>query len=120
MDASTYGGGAHLVDHQVQGTWDPQEQQYHINILELRAITRALQAPSSLDHGRQIMVSTDNTTVVAYINQQGSTQSKTFLEEVSNLRCQTQSIQLRARHIPGRLNVIADKWSRSHQIVPTK
>ena len=121
-DASTHGWGAHLGDHQVQGTWNHQECLLHINILELRAITRALQDLFSLVLGRQILVCSDNTTVVAYINHQGGTQSEPLLQEVSQLLlwCQTHNIQLRARHIPGRLNVIADKLSRSHQIISTE
>ena len=53
---------------------------------------------------------TDNTTVVAYINKQGGTYSHLLLWLVVDLFLwlQTQDITLRARHIPGCLNVIAD------------
>ena len=121
-DASEHGWGAHLGDHQAHGTWGPLELGLHINILELRAVRLALQVFLGRVEGRQILVSSDNTSVVAYINHQGGTRSATLLQEVSDLLlwCHSNRIQLRARHIPGRLNVIADALSRSHQVIPTE
>ena len=59
-----------------------------------------------------------NTTVVDYINKQGGTHSHLLLRLVEDLFLwlQTRDITLRARHIPGCLNVIADRLSRPNLI----
>ena len=57
------------------------------------------------------MIATDNTTVVDYINKQGGPMC---------MWLQTQDIILRARHIPGCLNVIADRLSRLNQHITTE
>ena len=75
-----------------------------------------------LCRGRVVLVATDNTTVVAYLNKEGGMHSGSLcallwrLLSWYNLR----EICLRARHIPGRLNVIADKLSRHQQVIQTE
>ena len=61
-----------------------------------------------------VLVCSDNTTTVACINKQGGTKSREltkmawkFLTLADQLNC-----QLQARHVPGRLNVLADVLSR--------
>ena len=68
------------------------------------------------------MVATDNSTVVSYINKQGGTPSPTLLRLTVDLFLwlESQSIIVRARHIPGCLNVIADHLSRPNQPIPTE
>ena len=68
-----------------------------------------------------MLVATDNSTVVASINKQGGTHS---VEMCALLwRIMTWSphshITLKARHIPGCLNVMADLLSRSNQVQST-
>ena len=93
----------------------------HINVLEMRAIRLALlhlqPEPSTV-----ILVATDNTTVVAYVNKQGGLRSSEMWQECALLfrLLQDERLTLRARHIPGRLNVIADQLSRAGQILPTE
>lgn len=121
-DASDHGWGAHLGDLQASGIWGPMDRGQHINLLELRAVHLALQAFLHQVQDRQVLISTDNTSVVAYINRQGGTHSVALLQGAFQLLvwCHQHGIQLRARHIPGRLNVIADVLSRSHQVIPTE
>ena len=59
---------------------------------------------------------------VTYINKQGGTHSHLLLQLVVDLFLwlQTQDITLRARHIPGCLNVIADHLSRPNQAIMTE
>ena len=59
---------------------------------------------------------------VTYINNQGGTHSHLLLRLVVDLFLwlQTQDITLRARHIPGCLNVIADRLSRPNQPIMTE
>ena len=121
-DASTQGWGAHMGDFQISGTWAPLDRQLHINCLELKAVEAALRHWAPVLQGRQVMISTDNSTVVSYINKQGGTQSHTLLCLVVELFMwlQAQNIVVRARHIPGCLNVIADHLSRPNQPIPTE
>ena len=120
-DASTQGWGAHCEGQTCQGLWSPSERTLHINVLELRAVRLAL-AEFLPPRGSVVLVSTDNSTVVAYINRQGGTRSPSLWNETLLLFRETHSwsVTLRARHIPGRLNVIADQLSRAGQILPTE
>ena len=72
--------------------------------------------------GHQVMIATDNSTVVLYINKQGGTRSPTLLRLTVELLLwlEAQNIIVRARHIPGCLNVIADHLSRPNQPIPTE
>ena len=72
--------------------------------------------------GHQVMIATDNSTVLSYINKHGGTQSHTLLRLVVELFMwlQAQNIVVRARHIPGCLNMIADHLSRPNLPIPTK
>ena len=81
-----------------------------------------LQHWAPLLQGHQVMVATDNSTVVSYINKQGGTHSLTLLHLTVDLFLwlESQNIVVRARHIPGCLNVIADHLSRPNQPIPTE
>ena len=120
-DASLKGWGAHWENSQTQGLWSLMESNLHINILEMRAVRLALQS-FSFPVGSSILVATDNTTVVAYINHQGGTRSKSLWLECQSLFRLIESNQwfLKARHIPGSLNVLADELSRKGQILPSE
>ena len=120
-DACTTGWGAHVDDIVIKGTWSPVETSLHINVLEMRAVRLALQRVQ-LRPFLSILVSTDNTSVVSYVNRQGGTRSRSLWKETVRLfqLVQEWNITLRAVHIPGRLNVIADMLSREGQILPTE
>ena len=62
------------------------------------------------------------TPVVSYINKQGWTRSMQLCKRTKNLllMCQANLIVLRARHIPGRLNVLADILLRHSQMSGTE
>ena len=68
------------------------------------------------------MIATDNSTVVSYINKQGGTHSPILLWLTVELLLwlEAQNIIVRARHIPGCLNVIADHLSCPNQPIPTE
>jgi len=120
-DASTQGWGAHVEGVEFQGLWSRTERLLHINVLEMRAITLALKR-LKLQTGDSVLVATDNSSVVAYINKQGGTRSRSLWMESQSLFLLVLQlgIRLRARHIPGRLNVIADRLSRQGQVLPTE
>ena len=74
-DASNEGWGAHLGDSTARGVWSEVESQLHINFLELKAVFLALRSFELLCQNQIVLVATDNTTVVAYINKQGGMKS---------------------------------------------
>ena len=70
-DASKEGLGAHLNDHTSRGTWSLPESKLHINYLELKAVFLALKEFQDLIQNNIVLIVTDNTTVLAYINKEG-------------------------------------------------
>ena len=63
--------------------WTKDERQLHINVLELRVVrlTRLHQEQDVL--GQMILIGSDNTATVSYINRQGGVVSKTLNEAYS-------------------------------------
>ena len=88
----------------------------------MKAVLLALRQLEHLCKGQIVLVATDNTTVVSYINKQGGMRSGSLCALLWRLLswCHHRGITLRARHIPGRLNVIADKLSRHNQVIQTE
>ena len=121
-DASSQGWGAHMGDSKVSGFWTRIDRKLHINCLELKAVICALQHWAPLLQGHQVMIATDNSTVVSYINKQGGTRSPSLLRLTVELLLwlESQDIVVRARHIPGCLNVIADHLFCPNQPIPTE
>ena len=107
---STQGWDAHMGDSQISGTYPPLDRELHINCLELKALGAALHHWASVLQGHQVSIVTDNSTVVLYINKQRGTRSHTLLRLVVELFMwlQAQNKEVRAGHIPGCMNVIAD------------
>ena len=84
------------------------------NYLELKAVFLALQEFQDLCFDKIVLVATDNTTVVSYINKEGGMRSGPLCALLWRILtwCTRKQVTLKARHIPGRLNVVADKLSR--------
>lgn len=121
-DASLQSWGAHAPQFQVSGNWSQLESQWSINALELLAVVKALQRAPTSWYGKKLMVASDNTSAVAYMNHQGGTRSFRLMEATAQLFqvLQDKQITMRARHIPGRLNRMADLLSRSTGVVNTE
>ena len=113
-DASKEGWGAHLNERIARGTWSLPESKLHINYLELKAVFLALKEFQDLCSGKIVLVATDNTTVVAHVNKEGGMRSGPLCALLWRIVtwCAKKQVTLKARHIPGRLNVVADKLSR--------
>ena len=121
-DASKEGWGAHLNERMARGSWSVPESKLHINYLELKAVFLALKEFQDLCTDNIVLIATDNTTVVAYINKEGGMRSGQLCALLWRILtwCSQRQVTLKARHIPGRLNVIADKLSRLGQTIQTK
>ena len=113
-DASHFGWGAHLDlmrlyfhGHWLEDRLEDQSQ-LHINILEMMAICLALKKAIKYIHHSCVMISTDNTTVVSYINKLGGTHSPNLCVEVWKILhwCLEYDIVIKVRHIPGKFNIL--------------
>ena len=121
-DASKEGWGAHLNELTARGSWSVPESKLHINHLELKAVLLALKEFQDLCTNQIVLVATDNTTAVAYINKEGGMKSGPLCALLWRILtwCSQRKVTLKARHIPGRLNVIVDKLSRLNQTIQTE
>ena len=121
-DASNEGWGAHLDQNSTKGLWSDREKRLHINVLELKAVSLALRDFKDQCQNQTVLVATDNSTVVAYINKQGGTHSAEMCALLWKIMtwCHHYHITLKAKHIPGCLNVMADLLSRSNQVQSTE
>ena len=112
-EASQKGWGAHLNKIVLSGLWSNKEAQLHINVLELKAVLLALKGFQEHLQGQTVLIFSDNSTVVSYLNKEGGTHSIEMCALIWRVLAFTNSrrIQIRARHVPGSLNVIADSLS---------
>ncbi len=101
---TTYNGLAAL------GLWTGPRLLWHINCLELLAVHLALRQFRPLLFDKHVLVRTDNTAAVLYINRLGVLRSRRMSQLL--LWSHTQLKSLRAVHIPGKLNRAADALSR--------
>jgi ribonuclease HI len=120
-DASPHGWGAIYQENleedgtQAFGFWNKRQRQWSSNRKEMMAVTKALWAfkvqLSNHEH-TTVAIRSDNTTVVADINRLSA--SQTLTPALLNLltRARGLRIELRAAHIPGLTNTLADRLSR--------
>lgn len=115
-DASLRGWGATHEGRTVSGKWSSQMQLCHINHLELQAVWLALRHFLPFIRRENVLIRTDNTTVVAYVNRQGGLRSHQLHMLARRLIMWASShlLSLRATHIPGVLNRGADLLSRGN------
>ena len=121
-DASKVGWGAHLLDFCASGLWHEDEIDEHINQLELKAILHGLRSFQDQLQGKTVALLADNSTALAYVRNQGGTQSEQLCHLAREIQLWTESHQvtLLPRFLPGHLNVVADGLSRPHQAVSSE
>ncbi|VDI82662.1 Hypothetical predicted protein [Mytilus galloprovincialis] len=115
-DASTSNGwGGHMDSQIVQGTWSDIQKTQHINCLELEAVLKTIQHFLPQLKGKNVLLRCDNSTVVQYINKQGGTKSIQLCQKTWDLLklLIEHKIQIKAAHIAGKANVLADLLSRT-------
>ena len=113
-DASNTGWGAVCNGQAAAGLWSGPRLHWHINCLELLTVFLALKRFRPLVQGKHVLVRTDSTATVAYINHQGGVRSFRMSQLARHLLlwCRNNVKSLRATHIPGELNWVADALSR--------
>ena len=121
-DASHLGWGAFAPFRMDQfrsfgARWGPEDLGKHINTLETIAAALGLKYALSETEGKHVRLRSDNTTAVSVIKKQGDTKCKERNFWVQQLWrfVQMKNMWLSVTHIPGVLNVEADKESRYFQ-----
>ncbi len=101
-DASTRNWGAVCEGMPASGLWSEPQNRWHINRLELEAVLDLKEFRTQLEQ-QHVLIRTDNTSVVLYINRQGSIRSRALCKQAMNLLIWADSrlLSIRATHIPG-------------------
>ena len=113
-DASLTGWGAVHDGRSAKGTWSPALRTKHINYLELMAVLLALKRFEPLVTGCHVLIRTDNTATMYYVNKQGGLASPALdaLARELALWCDSRLKSIRATHLAGHRNSGADLLSR--------
>ncbi|EIE86007.1 hypothetical protein RO3G_10717 [Rhizopus delemar RA 99-880] len=113
VDASNSGWGCAYLTQRAHGYWTNQEAQMSINWRELKAAFLALQAFPHLTN-TTVLIRTDNTTSLAYINKQGGTKSFSLMTLATTLWkwCLQRGLMLVSSHVSDIHNCKADYESR--------
>ena len=118
-DASLNGWGASLSSGLVtSGTWSSDDLEFHINFLELKAVLLASKDFLENIKGKSILIFSDNTSTVYYLNNLGGTHSfelNSLAMEIWNL-FRDYNVSCKAQHIAGKSNSHADFLSRFSHI----
>ncbi|KAJ0179494.1 hypothetical protein K1T71_005206 [Dendrolimus kikuchii] len=117
-DAADAGWGAQLNDTCLSGEWAPYQRPWHSNLKEMYAVFAAINSHRMTLKDAHILIQSDNRTLVAYLRNEGGTQSLALLKLTARLLKLTElyNITLSATYLPGRLNGIADRLSRGRKI----
>ena len=114
-DSSLTGYGAHDVTYnqEFSGLWTGEDQQHHINFLELKAAFLSLKHLCGNVTNEHIQLFLDNMTAIKYLSKMGGRKERlNALTKEIWLWCMYRNIYISAFHIPGVLNTRADNLSR--------
>ena len=118
-DASGNGWGATDLHTSTGGRWNKEElakaKLAGINFLEISAAFLALQAYCKNMKNVHVLIRIDNVTAVTYLNNMGGMKSPLCNDMARHIWewCTQRGIWISAAYIPGRLNVEADRMSRT-------
>lgn len=115
-DASSLGWGAHhpRSGSRAGGLWTPQEQRWHINVLEARAMRLAFLSFRSLLSSRFVEFVTDSMVAAANMNKGGGPAPLITAEVQRSWLCAAESGTeiVGAQWVPRELNTYADRESK--------
>ena len=116
-DSSKVGWGTYMVQGDVEygEEWPLEEQELHINILELKAVLMALKFLATHVKHKLVHLFIDNTTAIACIRKGGSTASFSCNEVTERVYryAWKMGITFKLSYCPTKLNVRADRASRA-------
>lgn len=117
-DTCLMGWGRVCEGRTVNGSFGPHLYSSHINYLEVLAVYLSLQHFLSFLDGHHVLVRTDNTTFVAYINRQGELRSLQLHMLAHRLIVWSSRhfLSLKATHVTGMLNHGTDLLSRRNPL----
>jgi len=118
-DACDVGAGGYCEGDYFYCNWAvdwPETQDSHINVKELAAVVLAAQRWGPLWANKHVLVLSDNSTTVAGINR-GSSRSVLLMKYLRHIFWLSAmfNFRLKAVHVPGEDNVLADRISRLHE-----
>ena len=98
------------------GAWLPDEELMHIDVLKLKAILLALKSFVKASHKHIKIIMSTNTTAIYCINEMGISHSMECYHQVLKFWewVIIHKNNLSVAHIPGKLNLFADKESRAN------
>ena len=114
-EASDAGWGAVQGTQKTGGLSELEEEAFHINYLELKAVLLGLKSLCATIYNKHIRIQSDNTTTVAYVNAMGGIKSAVCNDLAKKMWqwCREREIWLIACHIPGSTDVDADTESKN-------
>ena len=117
-DTSLLGWGGVLLPDSISGVWSKKQCRLSIYWLELKAIQLSLIFFLPQIKGRLLTILTDITTAVSCIRRQGTLRSDPLMHLPTKILefCFDHKITLVPKHLPGRLNILADSRSRQTPI----
>ena len=97
------------------GPWTKQEQEMHINALEMKAAGIAIKSVTRDKQNMHIHLKMDNVTAVTYLNKMGGTHSHTLNQIAKEILeyCTGKQIIITAEYLSGSQNQLADWESRN-------
>ena len=114
-DASKKGWGAVCQGIPTGGKWNLQEQQHHINVLEMKAVKLALLVCHKHFQMKAIHFQIGSTTALSYLVKIGGTTNKDLIKLAKEI-CKYllhHGITITAKYLPSSMNVEADWQSRN-------
>lgn len=109
-DSCLTGWGAYCEGERTNGWWPLEVSRDHINVLELRAIFYGLQSFAKTQSSITVLIRSDNSTAISYINRMGSVQHPTLSQLARTIWqwCEERDIWLYASYVSSASNYLAD------------
>ena len=114
-DSSSTGWGAFTSQNEeAYGFWSDEDSIRHNNILETKAVLLAFQSLLRDSNNISVLVRSDNSTTISYINNQGGVRSESISDIIIELFefCIKRTLYIQASFLCGRHNERADALSR--------